>query len=62
MFDEEGRMLSGWQEANGEYYYLGNENEGWAYTEWAYLEPDNNIVQEDYDDLNGSISCQMEKL
>ncbi len=51
MFDEEGRMLSGWQEANGEYYYLGNENEGWAYTEWAYLEPDNNIVQEDYDDL-----------
>ena len=41
-FDEDGHMLSGWQDitlTNGTYrYYFGDENEGWAYLGWQYLE------------------------
>ena len=41
-FDEDGHMLSGWQDielSNGTYrYYFGEENEGWAYLGWQYLE------------------------
>ena len=31
-FDSNVRMLSGWVEKEGELYYCGTENEGWAYT------------------------------
>lgn len=51
-FDNDGHMVSGWLDAedgDGEIYYLGNENEGWAYTGWQYLELDEDI-EEDYDD------------
>ena len=42
-FDEDGHMLSGWQDitlnSGAEYrYYFGEENEGWAYLGWQYLE------------------------
>ena len=42
-FDEDGHMLSGWQDitlnSGSEYrYYFGDENEGWAYLGWQYLE------------------------
>ena len=50
-FDEEGRMVSGWTEYEDNIYYLGDENEGWAYTGWQYLEIDEDI--EDDADLNG---------
>ena len=49
-FDSNGRMLSGWVEKEGELYYCGTENEGWAYTGWQYLEPDEDIMSGDYDD------------
>lgn len=44
IFDDEGRMLSGWQyytDGGGEeeLYYLGEENEGYIHTGWHYLEP-----------------------
>ena len=55
VFDEEGRMLSGWQmvhvDGEEEYYYLGTETEGWAYTGWQKLEPSEKLVGKDYDDL-----------
>ena len=42
-FDEDGHMLSGWQDielsTGKEYrYYFGEENEGWAYLGWQYLQ------------------------
>jgi len=55
VFDEEGRMLSGWQmvhvDGEEEYYYLGTETEGWAYTGWQKLEPDEKLVNKEYDEL-----------
>ena len=52
MFNEEGQMLSGWQRGtNGDLYYLGNEREGWAYTGWQHLEPNDYMQEEDYDEL-----------
>lgn len=49
-FDEDGHMLSGWQDVelssgNEATYYFGDENEGWAATGWQYLE----IPEEDYE-------------
>ena len=41
-FDENGYMLSGWQwlgDDSDELYYFGTQDEGWAYTDWQYLEP-----------------------
>lgn len=43
-FDSDGHMLSGWQrieKSSGGYdiYYLGDENQGHAHTQWQYLEP-----------------------
>ena len=52
MFDEDGHMLSGWTEYDGNIYYLGDENEGWAYTGWQYLEVDTDsgiFTADDYD-------------
>ena len=45
LFDGDGHMVSGWtavEKSSGGFdtYYLGNENEGWAYTDWNYLEID----------------------
>lgn len=42
-FDEDGHMLSGWQDielssGSTASYYFGEENEGWAATGWQYLE------------------------
>ena len=52
MFNEEGQMLSGWQRSTkGDLYYLGNEREGWAYTGWQKLEPNDYMQEEDYDEL-----------
>lgn len=56
IFDEEGRALSGWQNYgtdNADLYYLGSENECWAYSGWQSLEPKDDITREDgseYDD------------
>ena len=49
-FDSEGHMISGWVDYEGETYYCGTENEGWAYTGWQYLEPDNDLNSDEYDD------------
>ena len=49
-FDSEGHMISGWVEYEGDTYYCGTENEGWAYTGWQYLEPDDDLNSDDYDD------------
>lgn len=53
-FDEEGHMLSGWQDielssGKSATYYFGDESEGAAVTGWQYLE----IPEEDYDSDNG---------
>ncbi len=48
-FDSEGRMAFGWIEKDNDTYYCGNENQGWAYTGWQYLEPYESIAAE-YDD------------
>lgn len=45
-------MLSGWQRSTkGDLYYLGTEREGWAYTGWQKLEPNDYMQEEDYDEL-----------
>lgn len=49
-FDSEGHMISGWVDYEGETYYCGTENEGWAYTGWQYLEPDDDLNSDEYDD------------
>ncbi len=38
MFNTDGYMLSGWKDRNGDLYYLGDQNEGWARTGWQQLE------------------------
>ena len=52
-FDEEGEMHYGWYEhvtdSGSKNYYLGEENEGWAYTGWQWLELKEDIT-DDYDD------------
>ncbi|MCI8518537.1 MAG: cell wall-binding protein [Hungatella sp.] len=49
-FDDAGHMVSGWTtDTDGAIYYLGGENEGWAYTAWQYLEIDEDI-EDSYDD------------
>ena len=49
-FDSEGHMVSGWVDYENDTYYCGTENEGWAYTGWQYLEPDDDLNSSDYDD------------
>ena len=53
-FDEDGHMLTGWQDielnSGKEYrYYFGTENEGWAYLGWQYLEKPE---YDNFDDVN----------
>ena len=53
-FDEDGHMLTGWQNvtlnSGTEYrYYFGEENEGWAYLGWQYLEKPE---YDNFDDVN----------
>lgn len=43
-FHDKGYMLSGWQSYGDDLYYLGTEDEGWAYTGWHLLEPDEDDV------------------
>ena len=50
-FDEDGKMLTGWQEINGEGYYLGNEDEGWrAENQWLWLEKSGALDNDNDDD------------
>ena len=54
-FDEDGRMKSGWQDVDGNVYYLGDEDDG-ARTEnqWLWLEKSGLIDNDnDEDDLTG---------
>ncbi len=53
IFNDSGVMLTGWQEfgKNNDYYYLGDENQGWALTGWQYLEPDDEeMFEQDSED------------
>ncbi len=51
LFDDNGYMCSGWQNYGDEWYYFGDENEGWAYTGWQYLEVQEELEDnDDYDD------------
>ena len=55
-FDEDGHMLSGWQDielsSGSTYtYYFNGENEGWAAMGWQYLErPDDEDYEDEPDD------------
>jgi glucan-binding YG repeat protein len=53
-FDEDGKMLSGWQDDNsGNVYYLGGEDEGWeTRNTWRWLEKSSLDDDED-DDVTG---------
>ena len=49
-FNEDGEMLYGWHEENGNVFYLGTEDEGWrAENQWLWLE----LPSEDDVDRNG---------
>ena len=53
IFNDSGVMLTGWQTfgSKNEYYYLGDENQGWALTGWQYLEPDDDeMFEQDTED------------
>ncbi len=53
-FDSDGHMLSGWQEVNGDIYYFGTEDQGFARLQWQYLEPNEEMlkdVDKDYDTM-----------
>ena len=50
-FDEDGKMLSGWQEIDEEAYYLGDEDEGWrAENQWLWLEKSGSLDDDNDDD------------
>ncbi len=49
-FDEDGHMLTGWQNielssGNTATYYFGDENQGWAATGWQYLEKPEGVYE-----------------
>ena len=49
-FNEDGEMLDGWHEENGDVFYLGGEDEGWrAENQWLWLEKPGD-ADEDNDD------------
>ena len=53
-FNEDGEMLSGWQEFDGESYYLGDEDDGArAQSQWLWLEKSGLIDEDDDDDTTG---------
>ena len=53
-FNEDGEMLSGWQEFGDEAYYLGTEDEGWrAESQWLWLEKSGLIDEDDDNDTEG---------
>ena len=52
IFDEEGEMFYSWTEYKDKTYYLGDENEGFAYNGWHSLELPEDI-EDDYDDSDG---------
>ncbi|MCI7263021.1 MAG: glucan-binding protein [Clostridiaceae bacterium] len=53
-FNEDGEMLSGWQEIGGEAYYLGGEDEGWrAESQWLWLEKSGLVDDDEDDDTDG---------
>ena len=54
-FDEDGKMKSGWQEIDGNAYYLGTEDEGWrAENQWLWLEKSGLLDEDDDDEINGT--------
>lgn len=58
-------MVSGWVDYENDTYYCGTENEGWAYTGWQYLEPDDDLNSSDYDDagmFNFKSSVRQERM
>ena len=60
-FNEDGEMLSGWQEIGGESYYLGTEDEGWrAESQWLWLEKSGLVDDDDDDDTDGmrTLNCE----
>jgi glucan-binding YG repeat protein len=59
-FDEDGKMMSGWQEFGGNAYYLGGEDEGWrAENQWLWLEKSGMLDSDDDDEITGKavIGC-----
>lgn len=48
-FDSDGAMAYGWFTDNEDLYYLGDENQGWAYEGWACLDYDPDNPPEDGD-------------
>ena len=64
-FDEDGKMLDGWHEENGDVYYLGGEDEGWrAENQWLWLEkpgdPDEDDDEEQILDCADDDNCDDE--
>ena len=52
-FDDEGKMLSGWQQSGENVYYLGTEDEGWeTRSQWRWLEK-SGIDDDEDDDVTG---------
>ena len=50
-FNEDGEMLDGWHEENGDVYYLGGEDEGWrAENQWLWLEKPGDADEDDDDE------------
>ena len=55
-FDEDGEMLYGWHEENGNVFYLGTEDEGWrAENQWLWLEKPGDA--DDDDDEEQILDC-----
>ena len=55
-FDEDGEMLYGWHEENGDVFYLGTEDEGWrAENQWLWLEKPGDA--DDDDDEEQILDC-----
>uniref|UniRef100_UPI00332DCD93 hypothetical protein n=1 Tax=[Clostridium] aminophilum TaxID=1526 RepID=UPI00332DCD93 len=54
-FDEDGKMLSGWQQNGKDVYYLGSEDEGWeTRNAWRWLEK-SGIDDDTDDEVTGKI-------
>ncbi|SFR86764.1 hypothetical protein [[Clostridium] aminophilum] len=52
-FDDDGQMLSGWQDSGDNVYYLGGEDEGWeTKNQWRWLEK-SSLDDDTDDDVTG---------